>query len=254
MNRHSRDWEDLSLMDPYWAVLSDPRRRFGGWTHDEVIASGVGVVARVLRHGAEFGCPEGHQDALDYGCGIGRLTQSLAPHFEHCTGVDISAGMVRQARELARDIPNCSFELTNGLDLADLPDGGFDAVLSFIVLQHIPSAKARRRLVEEFVRVLRPHGLLAFQVPSRLPLRHRPQPRSRLYEILRNAGVSPTTLYGSLRLHPMRMTSTARAVVQSCIQRAGGRVLSMRDELEGSGTVSTEYLVTKDAAKAPPSA
>ena len=36
---------------------------------------------------------------LDFGCGIGRLTQALTEFFDVCDGVDISPTMIREAQE-----------------------------------------------------------------------------------------------------------------------------------------------------------
>ena len=45
--------------------------------------------------------PPGARDrALDFGCGVGRLTRALGDRFDAVVGVDISAGMVEQARRL----------------------------------------------------------------------------------------------------------------------------------------------------------
>src|SRR5436309_8783809 len=86
---HRQDWEDLSLLDPYWAVLSDPSRRFGGWQRDELLASGPSVIDAILHRGRQFDRPSDHRHALDFGCGVGRLTRALARHFDECLGVDI---------------------------------------------------------------------------------------------------------------------------------------------------------------------
>lgn len=241
-----RDWEDLSALDPYWAVLSDPSQRFGRWPRDEFLASGVRTVEAVLQEGRHFERPSGHRAALDFGCGVGRLTSALAAHFDHCVGLDISARMIEQARSLTAGLENCAFEIRDQPDLAHLRSDTFDMVLSFIVLQHIPSADVKRRLIAEFVRVLRPWGLLAFQLPSWIPRRHRVQPRPRLYGLLRGVGVSAETLYGRLRLNPMRMTFLPKHQAVAVIEAAGGKVLNVTESGSPGGALSAEYLVTKD--------
>ena len=45
------------------------------------------------------------QRALDFGCGVGRLTRALGMRFESAFGVDISAGMVEQAQTAERGVP-----------------------------------------------------------------------------------------------------------------------------------------------------
>ena len=46
--------------------------------------------------------------ALDFGCGVGRLTRALGTRFESALGVDISAGMIEQARRLNEAFPPAS--------------------------------------------------------------------------------------------------------------------------------------------------
>lgn len=242
MASQRRNWEDLSTLDPYWAVLSDPRRRFGRWDRDEFFASGVSTVDVILRKGKLYDRPSGHVNALDFGCGVGRLTCALAQHFDRCLGLDISAHMIGEARRVAADLRNCVFETS---DLAGLQANSFDLVLCCIVLQHVPSANVKRRYIAEFVRVLEPGGLLAFQLPSWIPLRHRVQPKPRLYGVLRAIGIPPETLYRHLRLSPMRMTFLRRSEVLCTIEEAGGRLLETSQHASPGG-VSAEYLVTKD--------
>jgi len=241
---HRRDWEDLSEVDLYWSILSDPAKRHGGWDEQEYLASGLVEIDARLRRAAEVGHPARGAAALDFGCGAGRLTQALATRFAQVVGVDISAQMIATAERLAAARANCEFVLADGPDLRMFEDGSFDLVFTTIVLQHLPSPAAIRRYLVEFVRVTRPGGLIIFQLPSRIPLRHRLQPRPRIYRLLRAAGVPPDALYRRLHLQPIRMRFLPRAEVQSLLEQAGGRVLAV-DETPVSGIVSAVYYVTK---------
>ncbi len=238
-----RDWEDLSALDPYWAICSERERRFGGWEREEFLRSGVETVASALREGERFGVPAARGDALDFGCGTGRLTLALAREFERCVGIDISAQMVEQARELAP--ANCAFEVHENDDLGRFQDASFDLVMSRFVLQHMHGRAAKERYVSEFVRVLRPGGMLAFQLPSAIPMRHRLQPRPRAYRALRRAGVPRDLLYERLHLHPIRMTAVSKARVLEILAAAGARILDAHDETAAGGVTSTDYLATK---------
>jgi SAM-dependent methyltransferase len=242
-----QDWEDLSVLDPYWAILSEPAGRFGGWDRAAFLTTGREVIDASLHNGARFGLPLSRHDALDFGCGAGRLTRALSSHFQRCLGLDISAHMIDEAREVNADIGNCRFEVNETPDLSSLDTDSFDLVVSHIVLQHIPAADAKARYIGEFVRVLRPGGLVAFQLPSRIPIWHRIQPRPRLYRLLRRAGLSRSTLYHQLHLHPMRMSHLTRSRVLAVIDAAGGRTLDVREERVAGGLISSEYLLTKDA-------
>ena len=147
---------------------------------------------------------------------------------------------------LAAGLDRCRFAVLDGPRLDGLSDASFDLVLSRLVLQHIPTLRAKESCIGELIRVLRPGGLLAFQLPSRIPVRHRVQPRPRAYALLRRAGLPPEPLYRRLRLHPIRMTAMARPRVLRLLGAAGGRVLEATDETDVGGVISTDYLVTRD--------
>jgi hypothetical protein len=56
---------------------------------------------------------------------------------------------------------------------------------SVFVLQHVPDRDVIAAYLYEFVRTLRPGGLLVFPLPTDLAPRHRRQLRPRLYSTLR---------------------------------------------------------------------
>ena len=106
--------------------------------------------------------------ALDFGCGLGRLTQALAEHFQNVDGVDISASMIEQSRALNRQGAKVSFHLNVQPDLRSFPSDAFDFVYSAIALQHTP-ANFQARYIADFARVLKPGGVACFQV-TRAPV------------------------------------------------------------------------------------
>lgn len=245
LSKHRRNWHDLGELDPYWAVLSDPAKRFGRWDTAEFFATGEREVATVLGRAKSLGYPAGHAAALDFGCGLGRTTRALATRFERCVGVDIADTMVRAAQELNADVPACSFAVNDGDGLA-FADASFDLVYSNIVLQHQPSRRAAERYIAEFVRVLKPDGLAVFQVPHRIPLIFRLQPHRRLYSLLHALGVPKETLYRRLKLAPIRMGAVPELRVRATVTAAGGKVLAVdHDTNSGPHVDSRTYYVTK---------
>ena len=117
----------------------------------------------------------------------------LAERFRECVGLDISEGMVKLARELNEDRPNCRFVVNAAPDLGQLETGSFDFVYSSLVLQHMPSVEMVEAYVGEFLRVLRPGGLAVFQSLSHIPFALRLQPRRRVYAVLRRRSASPSS-------------------------------------------------------------
>jgi hypothetical protein len=81
---------------------------------------------------------------------------------------------------------------------------------------------------------MKPNGLLAAQVPSRLPLRRRLQLSPRLYRLLRRMGLPRDVLYHRLALTPIRMLTLSPSRVVEAIHAGGGRLLGVDRNLRGS--------------------
>jgi glycosyltransferase involved in cell wall biosynthesis/SAM-dependent methyltransferase len=245
LKEHRRDWEDLSRLDPYWAILSEDEKQFGGWAPEEILATGEEDVDRLMARAEELGLPAQREQALDFGCGAGRLSRALSRHFESVLGLDISEQMVKTARELNADVPNCRFELNDREDLSLVPTGSVDLAFTHLVLQHLPGRKPILAYVAELVRVLRADGLLVFQLPSYIPPLRRLQPRPRLYRLLRELGVSPGVMYDRLRLQPIRMSAVPIDVMCAHLNRLGARMLDADTEPTTGGVRSTTYYVAR---------
>ncbi len=160
-----RNWEGYAQADPFWSICTDPEKRNKKWDEREFFETGTREIAKILGYVRSCGLrPTG--PALDFGCGVGRLTQALSEHFEECWGVDISPTMIDLAKRFHVDNPRCRF-LVNATDnLQTFSDDYFGFAYTSIVLQHI-----KRRFVEHYVqdliRVLKPGGIFIFQVPDR---------------------------------------------------------------------------------------
>jgi ubiquinone/menaquinone biosynthesis C-methylase UbiE len=123
----------------------------------------VREVKTVLDHAQSIGVTvDIHGNALDFGCGAGRLTQALAANFARAVGVDISLIMIELA-EKHNSFPASSQYIASGSDSLPLGDGTFSFVYSSIALQHIQPSVAER-YIAELLRVLKPGGTLVFQV------------------------------------------------------------------------------------------
>src|SRR5438270_11402670 len=94
LQSQQKHWNRLATNDPFWAILSDPGKRHGGWNPDEFFAIGRNDIASLMRVTERLGYPVARGQALDFGCGVGRITQALAGWFDHGTGVDVSCVML----------------------------------------------------------------------------------------------------------------------------------------------------------------
>lgn len=159
-------WEDWAKADPLWAILSEPSRKNGKWDADEFFASGIAEIDSIMAEIADRGLKIATNRCLDFGCGVGRLTQALANVFDRSDGVDISDTMVSMAREYNKRGDRVLYHVNVADDLRLFEDGAFDFIYSTIVLQHNPPDVAES-YIREFVRILAPNGLAVFDMPTK---------------------------------------------------------------------------------------
>lgn len=199
-------------------ILTDPDKKDRGWKPEEFFAHGREEIDTVLARLDELDLRNGRRErAMDFGCGVGRLTQALAGHYRCVDGVDCSAEMVRQARQLSES-KRVAYWLNDTPDLEAFKPG-YDFVYSVITLQHMPP-ELQEGYVGEFVRVLRPGGLAVFQLPEGSYLDH-PQPW-------------------------LSMWGQDRDTVQDWVAAAGGRVIDVeRSNHSGDGWVGWRYTAVK---------
>ena len=164
------DWDSLAERDALHAILTDGSKAGGKWNIAEFMATGDAEIETVMEHLSAIDCiPNGNGAALDFGCGVGRLTQPLARRFTTCVGVDISQKMIQKAESLNR-YAHCRY-LTSCNTRLPFADATFSFIYSNIVLQHVPRRLAERHL-REFVRVLAPDGVLVFGVQDSFAVRN----------------------------------------------------------------------------------
>ena len=245
LSRTKRHWDEFARTDPYWAVLTDAARKGNQWRMDEFFQTGVDAVEAeikgVLMHypALRFG------SALDFGCGVGRLSQALARHFARVTGVDISAQMLELARSHNRHGDRVDYVLNTRDDLGQLADGSFDFVYSIITLQHMEPVYARR-YIAEFVRVAAPGGVILFQIPavSARPVRQ-PRPFTLWPDTLLKRLVRD--LRARINRGPvMEMHSIPREEVERILVQAGATLIkSYRYDAAGEHLHSWGYLACK---------
>src|SRR5581483_12031301 len=86
---HMRDWDEMAHVDPLWAILSVTEKRFQKWDLEDFLRTGQEEIAGLIESASHMGLPLQYRRAVDFGCGVGRLTRALRNHFSECHGVDI---------------------------------------------------------------------------------------------------------------------------------------------------------------------
>jgi 2-polyprenyl-3-methyl-5-hydroxy-6-metoxy-1,4-benzoquinol methylase len=165
----AHQWERYGAVDPYFGVLSLPAFRDAGLDEkqrERFFDTGRQHVAELAaKLAADTGSSLGGRRALDYGCGVGRVTLPLAEHCEWVYGVDVSPSMLREADRNARSMGVSNVEWVRAERLAEL-SGRYDLVQSVLVFQHIP-VREGERIFATLLRGLSPGGVGAIHVTLR---------------------------------------------------------------------------------------
>jgi ubiquinone/menaquinone biosynthesis C-methylase UbiE len=170
LTRLAINWELLAKSDPLWAILSAPDKKENKWDVNEFLQTGKREIDGLIDYLQKAYDFKNWQSALDFGCGIGRLTLSLADYFDTSVGIDISDTMISLAEHIAEErrptIKGKIQYVLNKSNMLPFDNESFDLIYSSIVLQHMDKNNALY-YIYEFVRVLKKGGFAVFQAPSR---------------------------------------------------------------------------------------
>lgn len=201
------DWEEIGRTNPYYGVLTDPRFKSANLTEEalvEFFGSGEGGIAHemaLLRQRYPDFSPT---SALDFGCGVGRLTRALATVTQDAFGLDISESMLAEAR---RNVP------AGAVFGRDLPDRTFDWIVSLIVFQHIPPERGYP-LLKALIERLAPGGCMTLQFALYRDPRHSAVPGGRIvmgedFTVVSNPGALRNLAKGEMVMFDYDLTVIA---------------------------------------------
>lgn len=108
-----------------------------------------------------FAASVGGGRLIEIGCGPGHVARFLRDRGANVAGIDLSVGMVENARRLNPDIPFQVGDMT----ALNLEDGSVAAIAAFYAIVNL-TADLRHRAFRDFARVLTPEGqlLLSFHI------------------------------------------------------------------------------------------
>ena len=133
------DWRTIGANEPYFGVYTHPdflRQNLDAANKAVFFASGERLVTwtvDLIKSKVSAAFAPTH--AVDFGCGVGRLSFPMARYAGRVTGVDLSAGMLTEAKRQAA-LRGLNIDFRTGL-----PIDSYDWVNSHIVFQHIPPAR-----------------------------------------------------------------------------------------------------------------
>ncbi len=161
------------------------------------------------------------ETALDFGCGVGRLTLAMARRAGLVIGVDAAPTMLAVASRHREAAGVDNIEFAASLD--GVPDGILDFVCSLIVFQHIPVGMGER-ILQQLLAKLRPGGVAALHVTLHRPGGALKRAARRVRGALPFMHRMLQALRGdALRLPYMQMNTYARQRLEVIVREAGCR-------------------------------
>jgi len=158
-----QEWNLWGIKDPYFGVLSDKKYHINSIDlhKEEFYRSGEFDIDRFLTKYNQFFGNITYKSSLDFGSGVGRLSFAMAKKFESVTGLDISTGMIEEAKKNAGNlkINNVTFKLPS----EENSEIQYDFINSYIVLQHIPK-KIGLDIIDTLAKKVKPHGGIMIHV------------------------------------------------------------------------------------------
>lgn len=222
-------WNELGEKDPLWAILSHPEMEDGRWAHEQFFRSGQLEIEALMEEITFLDFPLVRGRVLDFGCGVGRLSQALCSYFDEVHGVDVAASMVAMANQLNRLPDKVSYHVNERADLGRFADQTFDCLYSRLVLQHMAPEYAKQ-YIAEFMRILKVGGLAIFQIPTAFgPKRHDPaldaylRPSARFNAQL-TADTAPLTLVTEEKRRLVVRVQNVSQVAWLSAADSGGRI------------------------------
>ena len=144
-------WERYGKFDPYFGVCTQDKYRtenLGESELEEFFRSGeefINLLLSTTRERVDSSFQPTR--ALDFGCGVGRLTVPLAKICSDVVGTDVSDSMLDEAQNnCLRTNTITNVTLVESDDELSRVSGTFDFVLSYTVFQHIPRRRGENIL------------------------------------------------------------------------------------------------------------
>ena len=155
------DWEQLARRQGGFTVLDPEGNEVP--TADFLATGEADLTALLTASASLLGREIPLTTALDFGCGVGRLTLPLARRAGAVTACDIAPTMLAHARQNAEQAGLHYITYLSTDALATLPDGSFTFICSMLVFQYIPR-RTGYELIRTLTRLLAPGGIALLHV------------------------------------------------------------------------------------------
>jgi len=232
LNKIRSDYDRIALEDPFFGTVGNSNRDL-----ELYFKHGQQQVMGILSNVQRLGLDLTNGKALDFGCGIGRVTRALATQFDEVYGLDISSSMIALANHYNGDLLRCHFRCHSDYRLKLFADDLFDLIVGINVFRYIP-AELSRAYVKEFMRIIKPGGFVYFETSeARLWRRIFPDSLLQIYRKFKDWQNPGARLQN--RYH------FPESEVRTVISQAGGQVLHVEAAAQPTLWTHVSFFVTK---------
>lgn len=157
-----QDWKRIGDTDPYFGVLTSDVYKNSSLTEEarqQFFLSGENYAEEVVKNIREKIVLNFHpHEAIDFGCGVGRILIPLSKYCDKIYGIDVSDGMIQETARNCDQMGVTNFEVVKSDGDSIGFDHQVDFIHSFIVFQHIPVRRGMH-LFKELLNHLRDGGI-----------------------------------------------------------------------------------------------
>lgn len=239
INELKDSWELIAQAEPYYGVLTNERNKSINIDLKKFFNSGKIKIRKVLSRLETIDRKFQYNICLDFGCGVGRLSQALCDKFDKVIGVDISQSMIELANRHNQHTYNCNYLLNETNNLDQFESNSFDMIISLLTLQHM-KPELSFSYIDEFARTLKCGGVMVIQLPTEAPLA-----RNIIQFLLPSRLMKYFKHLKSINGGIMEMYTTSKNVIINNISN-NLEILHIEDEIDNKGwTYSTFYILKK---------
>ena len=136
-------WDTIAKQNKYWSICPNHGTEEKFWEQQPDVS--------------DWGI---HKDTifLEVGCGLGRMTRTIAPLVKEYHGLDRSSIMIQKAIVSNEEHINAKFYVGDGVSFGLFEDCSFDFILEWLVFIHCPK-DAIKSYIKEAHRILKPGGV-----------------------------------------------------------------------------------------------
>ena len=235
LNKIRSDYDRIGLEDPFYGTVGNSNRDL-----ELYFKHGQQQIMGILSNVQRLGLNLTNGKALDFGCGIGRVTRALAGRFDEVHGLDISSSMIALANNYNGNLPRCHFRCHCDYQLKLYADDFFDLIVGINVFRYM-LPELSQAYVREFMRTLKPGGLIYIETSeARLWRRMFPDFLLQIYRKFKDwQNVGPR--YQNRYHFP-------ETEVRAIVSEAGGQVLHVEAVAQPKHWTHVSFFVTKPGA------